>query len=418
MRKLKSSLNEDQLNNLNDMTTGVSIFNNYSSLLNNMVSGNNKEGIRSVILMTTDIIDLVAKSKIAQFANNSVQSGALAEKLGKDVDDFNKQMGKNNGNVKSSTIVDIISGSSAIISNFVGLFKLSPIGVALNMVSALYTAVSNTMTATQYEETIHISELDDILTQAAITTMVVIAKDVLSFTQILDTIIPDNLQPWSTKAIELMGTDGDDNFNTYQGKNVQLTIFAGDGNDTLWGGKHNDYLDGGAGDDRLYGGADNDTLIGGAGFDTYHIQDHDTIHDSDGKGAIFFNNQQLPKQFIKRDDISNIWDVKNNQDTILYSATKQGKDLFIEDRINNHNSALIKDFFNIAHTHPDSATTYSVLSITLADFKEDANQYGIYTIDINTNLPAIVYTAGYPSERLEITTTAGHDSVLGWVRSS
>lgn len=123
------------------------------------------------------------------------------------------------------------------------------------MVSVLYTAVSNTMTATKYEETIHISELDDILTQVAITTMTVIAKDMLDFKQMLDTLIPENYQPWSDEAIELIGTDGNDTFeslSTYFHDRPRI-IFAHSGNDILTGDDGNDYLHGGTGNDTLIG---------------------------------------------------------------------------------------------------------------------------------------------------------------------
>lgn len=78
MKTVKNSLNDNHWNDLNDMTTGIGIFNNYSSLLNNMVNENNRESIRAIVLMVTDVIDLAAKSKIAKSVNNGVQSGAMS----------------------------------------------------------------------------------------------------------------------------------------------------------------------------------------------------------------------------------------------------------------------------------------------------------------------------------------------------
>ena len=78
-------------------------------------------------------------------------------------------------------------------------------------------------------------------------------------------------------------------------------IFGLGGDDILKGEKGNDYLNGGTGNDTLIGGQGSDTLIGGTGFDTYHISDHDTLFDSDGKGQILFNDKALPTDFILKD---------------------------------------------------------------------------------------------------------------------
>lgn len=145
--------------------------------MNSAKDSKEKESWRFLVLLTTDFVNTVAKSKVAQTINGGIASIAIFEKLVSDLNDFNTQYKDHNGHVKSATLVDIISGSSAFISNVVGLFKLSPIGVVLNMMSVLYTAVGNVMSSTKYEETIHISELDETLTQAALTTLIIAAKD-------------------------------------------------------------------------------------------------------------------------------------------------------------------------------------------------------------------------------------------------
>jgi len=59
------------------------------------------------------------------------------------------------------------------------------------------------------------------------------------------------------------GTDGNDTFN---GFDLSLDMYGGDGNDTIHGGAGDDILDGGAGNDYLSGGLGNDTYVFGRGY--------------------------------------------------------------------------------------------------------------------------------------------------------
>ena len=61
---------------------------------------------------------------------------------------------------------------------------------------------------------------------------------------------------------------------------------AGAGDDILIGGAGQDFLTGGTGADALLGGLGDDWLYGGDGVDTYLLDGHDTIIDSDGRGVI------------------------------------------------------------------------------------------------------------------------------------
>ena len=49
-----------------------------------------------------------------------------------------------------------------------------------------------------------------------------------------------------------------------------LTIYGGDGDDTIWANGNSNTLFGDAGNDRIVGGAGDDTIIGGAGNDQLH----------------------------------------------------------------------------------------------------------------------------------------------------
>lgn len=102
---------------------------------------------------------------------------------------------------------------------------------------------------------------------------------------------------------EIYGGDGGD------------TLYAGSGADDsesnenrLYGGWGNDTLHGSGGKDYLNAGDDVDTLRGGGGFDTYIIDNEDTIIDSDGKGAVFLgSNRQLTGGSRTEDDPENTY---------------------------------------------------------------------------------------------------------------
>lgn len=102
---------------------------------------------------------------------------------------------------------------------------------------------------------------------------------------------------------EIYGGDGEDTL--YAGssaddtENSENRLYGGWGNDTLYGSGGRDYLN--AGDDA-------DTLRGGDGFDTYIIDNEDTIIDSDGKGAVFLgSNRQLTGGSRTEDDPENTY---------------------------------------------------------------------------------------------------------------
>jgi Ca2+-binding RTX toxin-like protein len=74
----------------------------------------------------------------------------------------------------------------------------------------------------------------------------------------------------NTVNIQMFGLDGNDTIavDEANGALPAVTMFGGNGNDTITGGSGNDMLFGQAGDDTLLGKGGNDLLFGGAGNDT------------------------------------------------------------------------------------------------------------------------------------------------------
>ena len=127
--------------------------------------------------------------------------------------------------------------------------------------------------------------------------------------------------------------------------------------DDLIGNSKDDYLFGGMGDDTLKGNAGNDYLEGGTGFDTYHIEDNDTIFDSDMSGKLLFKKYKFGR--ITSDIIqptllkvrgfgkNEFWVDEESNFHATRSQNGSGADLII-DRVNSNNQVTIKDFFKLA----------------------------------------------------------------------
>ncbi|OBX88455.1 putative Ig domain-containing protein [Moraxella nonliquefaciens] len=200
------------------------------------------------------------------------------------------------------------------------------------------------------------------------------------------------------------------NIDTYN-DNTQV-IFGGTGNDTIKAkdtGDNNNFLFGGAGHDIIIGGKGNDYLEGGQGFDTYHIKDHDTIFDADGKGRILFDNKPLPTDFILKQGLSGIWEAKDSAGNVLYTAYRIGDDLSIHDT-KVPDVARIKDFFLTA-TQQD--TTYSALSIILGDSQADIDKNRTYTIKAIDGFLSHIGTGAFPAQYLDIYGSNKTDTIFG-----
>ena len=200
------------------------------------------------------------------------------------------------------------------------------------------------------------------------------------------------------------------NIDTYN-DNTQV-IFGGTGNDTIKAkdtGDNNNFLFGGAGHDIIIGGKGNDYLEGGQGYDTYHISDHDTIFDADGKGRILFDNKPLPTDFILKQGSSGIWEAKDSAGNVLYTAYRIGDDLSIYDT-KVPDVARIKDFFLTA-TQQD--TTYSALSIILGDSQADIDKNRTYTIKAIDGFLSHIGTGAFPAQYLDIYGSNKTDTIFG-----
>ena len=157
--------------------------------------------------------------------------------------------------------------------------------------------------------------------------------------------------------------------------------FGAEGKDNLEGDKLEDYLFGDAGNDTLKGGEGSDYMEGGQDYDTYYIQDNDTISDSDMRGEILFPNKvpatetseetilgydAVPSFFTKSKNDANKWEAPNPKGEYHpFSAERKGNDLVVS---HASDSVTIKDFFTrAAHTEDSSGTLWSGLGIQLLD---------------------------------------------------
>lgn len=181
--------------------------------------------------------------------------------------------------------------------------------------------------------------------------------------------------------------------------------FTGGGRDVLSGDDGNDFLHGGSGNDTFFGDEGNDTLIDTEGFDIYHITDHDTIYDSDGKGEIVFEGGLLkdaapiPESFKRI--AHGLWYAQDAEDRILYTATKIGNDLLITSLQDSDNRITLKDFFNLAR-HQNN--TLSFLNIHLQQSPTLSNTPSHLDLYTNPDYVANVYTGGItpmPTDELD-----------------
>lgn len=72
---------------------------------------------------------------------------------------------------------------------------------------------------------------------------------------------------------------------------------AGDGGTSLLAGE--------SGDDTIVGGDGVSLMLGGLGYDTYYVDEGDTIRDADGQGAVYLNGKQLT--FATKKDGESVW---------------------------------------------------------------------------------------------------------------
>ncbi|WP_352259862.1 calcium-binding protein, partial [Psychrobacter sp. TB55-MNA-CIBAN-0194] len=312
--------------NLSDISSGLSAFNNIWSELNNIASDNPKEAVRSCFLLMTDVVDVFHKSRVGSVVNNASQTAAMGYRLYDNINKFDREVESNKGYVTKVTVVDIVADASAIFSLAITITKFSPLGFALNMVSEFATAVSNAMNSSGNNEgMIHVDDIATFVTDAAFAVIVGHVKAAVELIATLESFIPDDYEAWEQGPHEIIG-DLEQNyiraediikerakgvFKDEHGEEYEFrygsqytsqaeadaaleaafeaeyadkvadrpaTIFGLGGADTIIGTElQDDHIHGGDGDDTVYGLGGDDFILGG--------DDNDTIYGDSGEGG-------------------------------------------------------------------------------------------------------------------------------------
>ncbi|STY90946.1 calcium-binding protein [Moraxella bovis] len=340
---------------------------------------------------------------------------------------------------KTVNLPDIATVASDLFNVFSDV-KHVVVKFALGAVSQIFAFLGNLASADEkLGSNIHIDDLWSVLISSEISPeelQQALEKTLSPFKKAVEDKYNDVLEwvdAYREDNIALVGDEDGIVTNDYiEGNWKHNTIKGLDGNDTLDGKAGNDHLYGGTGNDTLIGGEGADNLLDEQGYDTYHIKDRDTIYDKDGKGKILFDGKQLPKDFILKDGTSGIWEAKDNQGNVLYTAIKGANDLLITSTNSPADSVTIKDFFTTATITGDNHNVYSALSLVLAR-SEEADKYGVYTIKTDDKLHSTIHINGFVSDniavmgsdkvdfinalgadkRLDIDTQGGNDVIYG-----
>jgi|GEM_PF-1893829 len=407
----------------------VSAVNNIWSGFNSFSQSNTEETARSAQLFLSDFIGILkahtessAFQKIAKVVDVN-KMYQIFDRIYQNIDTFKNDSKNNNGYVQKSTIIDIFSDMTALVDtmlDFVGkvpAIKFNPANIVFNVVSFYATTTSNSMNSHpdwNDKQVIHTSEIDNFLLDGALLTLEnwpVLIKPLLD---VFDNFVPDIFSPWITPDTitfsgDIDGKPTNDIIDANKFFDDEYTIYGNAGNDTLIGGYKKDLLDGGTGNDILIGNGGDDAFYDEQGYDTYHISDHDTIFDADGKGRILFDNKPLPTDFILKQGSSGIWEAKDSAGNVLYTAYRIGDDLSIYDT-KVPDVARIKDFFLTA-TQQD--TTYSALSIILGDSQADIDKNRTYTIKAIDGFLSHIGTGAFPAQYLDIYGSNKTDTIFG-----
>lgn len=221
-----------------------------------------------------------------------------------------------------------------------------------------------------------------------------------------------------------------------------IVYVAGNGDDTVIGTDYNDRLLTGEGNDTLKGLEGNDHMEGGIGFDTYYIEDSDTVVDSDGKGQIIFRESGLlasairstvqAGHFVRSEGETEIWNSadENGKTDNRLTARKIGNDLEIWRSNSINDKVLIKNFFRQASAANNGSL--SLLGITLADavpteerpflsaitYTGEANLYNTFNLSgqqrfniIGGSKDDLVFANGTQAARIDA--GAGNDRIYG-----
>lgn len=376
-KTVKDSLNESAVpTSTLSLMKNVNHINNLWSIMNNTTSstGDGVEAERSVILVALDIISDFSKNTKLEAVADVSQALIIGHRLVKNLDiywdyrDFNEVVDTNGNkafynkglipkNVIADVMADVVTLSKTIGEVVADIRKIAgklvtPASLAMDVVSTLFTVISNTIasTITAHEKlglnaevylNLTKEQKEALQQQWADDERFSIHKDEFSFGELFGKAFLTALTSWSTltgsepivmpepvlpitptpdpitvgkRYVGKLGADdivGDDKANTMNG----LT-----GDDVLSGGRGNDTLIGGFGHDTLIGGLDNDLLIGGYGNDTYlyHKGDGlDTIRDVGGLDILKISGLTLSDLGFAKQGNHLFIDVKQNDDGII-----------------------------------------------------------------------------------------------------
>ena len=217
--------------------------------------------------------------------------------------------------------------------------------------------------------------------------------------------------------------------------------FGGNAEGNLSGGDLEDRLFGDDRDNTLAGNQGNDHMEGGIGFDTYYIEDGDTVVDSDGKGKIIFRESGLASatlpavqagHFVRSEGETEMWNSadENGKTDNRLTARKIGNDLEIWRSNSINDKVLIKNFFRQASAANNGSL--SLLGISLADavpteerpfldtvaYAGEANLYNTFNLSgqqrfniIGGSRDDLVFANGAQAARIDA--GAGNDRIYG-----
>ncbi|WP_298046550.1 putative Ig domain-containing protein [uncultured Cardiobacterium sp.] len=220
----------------------------------------------------------------------------------------------------------------------------------------------------------------------------------------------------------IFGTDDADNQASLQGGNLS--------GDHIFGGGGNDILDGKEGDDYLEGGKD---------FDTYIINGHDVVLDTDNQGETFFSDRVAENRvrYFVYDKASNEWHSSNelgNKDGKYIAKRDSSSNALIITETGNNNSVTIKDYFRNGNDKLDGSLDLKEVEEDKIKVKWDldhSNKSVIYSYDAGgasagvhvhgSNLRSSAFAGSRYDDTFAtgegvlhyINTAAGNDTVIG-----
>ena len=295
-----------------DLAATVSALNNMWSAINNNNADNETETTRSILLAILDVYDMMGWSKKSGIAANLARIAGVGDRLFNNVIALVNAL-EESDSVQTSLLLDVVADAAVIFAAAAQFTKWNPLGMAVNTVSVIITALSNSMNVVpdwNSRQTISSDEIDDFFIAAASYTLENWINSASSMTEVLNNFFMQDFNIWIDKPIELTGSSVDDSFeidadqkyiifgnagnDSIIGARYNDTLYGGLGNDTIYGGEGGDYLNGGTGNDYISGGEGNDTIVDEQGTETYVFNSlssygHDTIYDLEGEGDIIID---------------------------------------------------------------------------------------------------------------------------------